>query len=104
MKLIYACGAYQETNKPDAKEKYPVGHRMLTFVNDSKVNVKRPAIPDEAIQAEGLKPGSCANCLIMCPCTVRESGRKTGRAWFGEDNDCSGDPVLYVTCKVKEHG
>lgn len=103
-KLIFACGAYLEAGAPDAAEKYPAGKRLMTFVNDKKVNVQRPRIPDESIKAEGLKPGSRVNCLILCPCTVKQSGRKIGRGWFGEGNSCAGEPTLHVSCKVRAHG
>lgn len=72
-KVYFACGAYIESKTPP-----PIspGERCLVFVNDSTVSLQRPKIPEEALKAENLPPGSVACCLLMCPCTVRESGRK----------------------------
>ena len=98
-RIVFACGAYLECKDESCP---PVGERLIVFINDGGKFQGRPHIPEEAIKEEGLKPGSLTNCLLMCPCTVRESGRKTGRAWFGENADGpSGKPKLYTTCKVR---
>lgn len=99
-RVYFACGAYIESLTPPP---ISVGERCLVFINDSTVSLQRPKIPEEALNAEKLPAGSVAHCLLMCPCTVKESGRKTDRGWFGEDVEAANNkpPCLYVMCKVK---
>lgn len=97
-KVYFACGAYIESKTPPPISK---GERVLVFVNSQAVSIQRPKIPDAALKAEGLPEGSVACCLLMCPCTVRASGRQVARGWFGDDAEASSKPpCLYVKCKV----
>ena len=106
VRLVFACGAYIECHPEDAPTEGKIGKRVLVFVNDPKQKIQRPHIPEEAIEAENLPKDARACCLLACPCTVKESGRKTGRGWFGPqpDMDTTTDPVLFVNCVIRGHG
>jgi hypothetical protein len=92
-KLVFACGAYlKSVDETDTK----VGGRLLTFVNDSKLKIQRPMIPDVAVKAENLPEGSVAPCLLWCPAKVKDSKRKVQRVYIGN----SSKAVLSVSCRV----
>ncbi len=105
VRLVFACGAYVLCHADDAQTEGAIGTKVLVFVNDPKVRIQRPHIPEEAIVAEKLPPDARAWCLLMCPAKARESGRKVTRGWFSATPGCPADskPVLYVTCKIRAH-
>jgi hypothetical protein len=82
-KIVFACGA-----TIDAKDtsRHHVGDRMMVFTTPQQKH-QRPTPPD--------RPELRMNCLILCPCSVKASGRKTEAGWF-ED----GAHGRLVTCKI----
>lgn len=93
-KIKFACGAYYEVNEPDLHD---VGKSLCTMATDESRKIQRPKIPKENLIAEGLPEGSVANCLLCCPCTKKESGRRVQRVNFqGNPKAC-----FMVTCKIK---
>ena len=105
IRLVFACGAYLLCNADDAQTEGAIGTHALVFVNDPNISKQRPHIPEESIIEEKLPQDARACCLLMCPITVKKSGRKVGRGWFSQKPDCptNGEPVLYVTCKIRSH-
>jgi hypothetical protein len=83
-KLVFACGA-------TITAKDTIGHgpgtRLTTFTSPDQKH-QRPIPPE--------RPELRMNCLIMCPCTAKASGRKHSQGWF--DGGVKGH---LVTCVVK---
>lgn len=84
-KLVFACGAFLEAK--DVTNHAP-GERLLTHTSPQQKH-QRPVPPD--------RPDLRMNCMILCPCSVRESGRKTQRGWFQD-----GTQGFMTTCRVKD--
>lgn len=82
-KIMFACGASiyaKDTSR------HHVGDRMIVFTSPQQKH-QRPTPPD--------RPELRMNCLILCPCSVKESCRKIQAGWF-ED----GAHGRLVTCKI----
>ena len=97
---MFACGATIEGNTIDA---YPPGARLCVFTSPQQKH-QRPTPTAETLEAMGMKgdPEKLRmNCLIMCPCTVRESGKKHQVCTFQNTDRTDGAHGHIVTCKVK---
>jgi hypothetical protein len=84
VKVGFECGGFLKAEKA---EPHKVGSKLVVFTSPAQGH-QRPVCPDD----EELR----MNCLIMCPCTVKASGRKTERVFF--ENGTRG---FVVTCRVK---
>ena len=98
-RLVFACGA---TIYGKDLEGHPPGSRMCVFTSPQQGH-SRPIPSKETLEAMGMNgdPEKLRmNCLIMCPCTVRQSGRKHQHCTFPTEG---GDEVQghIVTCKIK---
>ena len=93
-RVIFACGAFYDLKETS----WAKGKRVMTMATSDTNKITRPSIPDDVCIAEGLPIGSVANCLLMCPAKVKDSGRKAQRAYIGNDSNVS----FCVTCKIKE--
>ena len=94
--IVFACGG--TIHAADVTTS-PVGSRLVVFSMPSHGG-DRPVPCARYLEREGVvgKPDLRMNCLIMCPCTVKASGRKQ-QAVFFED----GTRGRIVTCKVMAH-
>ena len=94
--IVFACGG--TIHAADVTTS-PVGSRLVVFSMPSHGG-DRPVPCARYLEREGVvgKPDLRMNCLIMCPCTVKASGRKQ-QAVFFED----GTRGRIVTCQVMAH-
>ena len=99
-RLVFACGA---TIYGKDLSGHPPGAKLVVFTSPQQGH-SRPVPPKETMEAMGLKgdPEKLRmNCLIMCPCTIRESGKKHQECTFQNKDGTDGAHGHVITCRVK---
>ena len=98
-RLVFACGG---TIYGKDISGHPPGARLCVFTSPQQEH-QRPVPSRETLEKMGIKgdPEKLRmNCLIMCPCTKRDSGSKHQVCTFPQ-KDGTEKRGHIVTCKVK---
>lgn len=94
MRLIFACGS------AITAQSLPASDRVVTYTTPHQGN-QWPVPSPEYLEWAGVKETNAedlrVHCLLLCPCSERESGRKVREGAF-----MGGKRGSLVTCRIKE--